>query len=95
MSKTNPKHYQFENGIQVIDLTSQLDFCSGNVVKYVARAGKKEGESALDDLRKAKYYLERLIDDATITREDDSTTVCLQPAGNCFIIDEYLRTQTS
>ena len=27
--------------------------------------------------------------------KDDSTTVRLQPAGNCFIIDEYIRTQTS
>ena len=95
MSKTSPKHYQLPNGFQVIDLTSQLDFCSGNVVKYVVRAGNKTGESTLDDLRKAEYYLKRLIDDATVTREDDGTTVCLQPAGNCFIIDEYIRTQTS
>ncbi len=61
MSKTSPKHYQLPNGFQVIDLTSQLDFCSGNVVKYVTRAGNKEGESSLDDLKKAKYYLDRLI----------------------------------
>jgi len=61
MSKFEPKHYQLPNGFQVIDLTSQLDFCSGNVVKYVARAGNKAGESTLDDLKKAKYYLDRLI----------------------------------
>lgn len=59
--KTNPKHYQLRNGFQVIDLTETLPFCEGNVVKYVARAGKKDGESRLDDLKKAKYYLERAI----------------------------------
>ncbi len=95
MSKTSPKHYQLPNGFQVIDLTSQLDFCSGNVVKYVARAGKKCGESKLDDLRKAEYYLRRLINDAESTRKVDSPAVCLQPAGNTFTLDEYLKHQRS
>ncbi len=62
MSKTNPKHYQLGNGFQVIDLTETLDFCSGNVVKYVARAGNKDGESSLDDLEKALWYLVRRIE---------------------------------
>lgn len=92
MSKTNPKHYQMDNGFQVIDLTSQLDFCSGNVVKYVARAGKKSGESVLDDLCKAEYYLRRLIDDAKSARKVDSTAARLQPAGNSFdLANAYLR----
>ena len=95
MSKTSPKHYQMENGFQVIDLTSQLDFCSGNVVKYVARAGKKRGESVLDDLRKAEYYLRRLINDAESTRKADSPAAGLQPAGNTFDLDAYFRTQGS
>lgn len=62
MSKANPKHYQLSNGFQVIDLTETLDFCSGNVVKYVARAGSKTGESTLDDLEKALWYLVRRIE---------------------------------
>ena len=95
MSKTSPKHYQMDNGFQVIDLTSQLDFCSGNVVKYVARAGKKSGESVLDDLRKAEYYLRRLINDAESAREADSPAASLQPVGNTFSVDAYLRNQGS
>tara|TARA_R100001198_G_C5128291_1_gene147746 strand:+ start:351 stop:638 length:288 start_codon:yes stop_codon:yes gene_type:complete len=95
MSKTSPRHYQMDNGFQVIDLTSQLDFCSGNVVKYVARAGKKSGESVLDDLRKAEYYLRRLINDAESTRKTDSPAARLQPAGNAFSVDAYLRNQGS
>ena len=69
MSKTNPDHYKLPNGFEVIDLTSQLDFCSVNVVKYVARAGNKAGESALDDLLKARFYLNRLIDSEETERE--------------------------
>jgi hypothetical protein len=59
--KINPSHYQFD-GIQVIDLTKHLPCCEGNVVKYCARAGKKANESKLDDLLKAKHYLDVAID---------------------------------
>ena len=82
MSKTSPKHYQLDNGFQVIDLTSQLDFCTGNVVKYVARAGNKAGESTLDDLLKAEYYLRRLIDDAKAKRQNGGTTRGLCPPSD-------------
>ncbi len=97
MSKTSPKHYQLPNGFQVIDLTSQLDFCSGNVVKYVARAGNKTGESTLDDLRKAEYYLRRLINEAESSRKADSGPVRLCPTAdyNAFNVNEYLKHQGS
>ena len=62
MDKINPKHYQLRNGFQVIDLTETLDFCSGNCIKYIARAGNKTGESTLDDLEKALWYLMRRIE---------------------------------
>lgn len=61
LSKIKPQHYKSENGVEVIDLIDDLDFCTGNVIKYVYRAGKKQGEKPMDDLLKAKYYLERLI----------------------------------
>lgn len=61
MSKTSPSHYVTETGAEVIDITETLDFCRGNVVKYVARAGMKDGETELDDLLKAQWYLERSI----------------------------------
>ena len=34
-----------------------LNFNLGNVVKYIARAGQKQGESELKDLKKAVWYL--------------------------------------
>ena len=52
-----PKHYQ--GTIQPIDLINaqDLNFNLGNVVKYVCRAGKKQGENVLSDLEKAKNYI--------------------------------------
>ncbi len=54
----HPAHYAYK-GIEVIDLTEQLNFNRGNVVKYVARAGLKSPETELEDLRKAAWYLAR------------------------------------
>ena len=58
----HPPHYGGgENpyeAIKVIEAWS-LGFCLGNVVKYLARAGKKGNE--LDDLRKARWYLDHEI----------------------------------
>ena len=63
VQKTDPQHYQKGN-IQVWDFIAdqKLDFFKGNVVKYVCRAGSKSGESELDDLMKAKVYVEKAIE---------------------------------
>ncbi len=60
-NKTLPAHYRFPGGAEVINITKHLDFMTGNVVKYAARAGRKDGESKLDDLLKAKWYIDTLI----------------------------------
>lgn len=54
-----PPHYDFPGGVRVIDITQHLNFCRGNVVKYVCRAGRKQSE--LEDLRKAAWYLSQEI----------------------------------
>ena len=74
--KTNPEHYQFK-GFQVIQLTSQLGFVEGNIVKYVSRSGLKAGESRLDDLKKARWYLDYLVAElealeGSVTASDDN-----------------------
>ena len=58
----HPKHYQSKHGVEVIDIIEEfgLGFHLGNVIKYVLRAGHKNDE--LEDLEKAKWYLERVID---------------------------------
>lgn len=61
----NPKHYQhLPGGIEAIDVCQHLNFCLGNVVKYVIRCGKKEtGKDAeIEDLRKAAWYLDKEIE---------------------------------
>ncbi len=65
-SKVNhPAHYGDESDptepIKVIEAWG-LGFCLGNAIKYIARAGKKKDEAALDDLQKAAWYLNRAIE---------------------------------
>lgn len=57
----HPAHYNF-GAIEVIDAIEdwQLGFHEGNVVKYIARAKHKASE--LEDLKKAAWYLARLIE---------------------------------
>ena len=56
----HPSHYT-QGKIEVIDFIEdqKLGFHEGNVVKYVARAKHKGRE--LEDLKKARWYLERRI----------------------------------
>ena len=58
----HPTHYGGKNNpyeaIKVIEAWG-LGFCLGNAIKYISRAGKKG--SRKEDLQKAKWYLEREI----------------------------------
>jgi hypothetical protein len=61
----HPNHYGGElnpyEAIKVIDAWN-LDFCLGNTVKYISRAGKKNTDKELEDLKKALWYLQHKID---------------------------------
>ena len=59
----NHPDYYASRGCEVADFIEAfgLNSNSGNVVKYVVRAGNKPGESALDALLKAQVYLARKI----------------------------------
>ena len=64
----HPENYIYENGIEVIDvikaftkdLTGIQATDTGNIIKYILRWKHKNG---LEDLRKAKWYLEHLINE--------------------------------
>lgn len=58
----HPAHYTAYAGIEVIQLTEQMNFCRGNAVKYIARAGLKDADKEIEDLEKARWYIEREID---------------------------------
>jgi len=56
----NPDHYK-QGNIEVIDfiLDQQMSYLEGNIIKYVSRYKDKNG---LEDLHKAQWYIEELID---------------------------------
>jgi len=57
---TNPPHYQdHPSGIECIEITEHMNFCLGNAIKYIWRAGLKN--NAIEDLRKARWYIDREI----------------------------------
>ena len=62
-----PKHYT-QGTIEPIDFieSNKLDYFEGNVVKYVARY-KHKGQP-LKDLKKAEFYLKRLIKEQEVTK---------------------------
>lgn len=63
---SHPPHYQSETGLEVIDVIEAFTFDlkgieatdTGNIIKYICRWKHKNG---LQDLKKAKWYLEHLI----------------------------------
>lgn len=59
----HPKHYN-SGKFEVIDVIEDwnLGFHLGNVIKYISRAGKKDPNKRLEDLKKALWYLQREIE---------------------------------
>jgi len=57
----HPSHYTAYKGLEVIDLTEQMNFNRGNAVKYICRAGFKDKSKEIEDLAKARWYIEREI----------------------------------
>lgn len=57
-----PAHYT-DGKIEVIDFIEDkgLNFHRGNAVKYIARAGKKDPTKEVEDLKKARWYIDREI----------------------------------
>ena len=72
----HPPHYTAYKGLEIIELTEQMNFNRGNAVKYIARAGLK-GESLekeIEDLEKAVWYIQREIQRiAWATPEEEPT----------------------
>lgn len=54
----SPSHYRWLP-VEVIEVTEHLNFCLGNVIKYVLRADHKG--KPVEDLEKARWYLDREI----------------------------------
>ena len=61
---SHPAHYtEHPSKVECIQITEHLNFCLGNAVKYIWRAGEK-GEP-IEDLQKARWYIDREINRLT------------------------------
>ncbi len=49
-----------DGGIETLDyiMAKKLDFLLGQVCKYISRAGKKDPAKEIEDLKKARFYLD-------------------------------------
>jgi hypothetical protein len=62
----HPAHYlKHPSGVECITITEHFNFCIGNAIKYLWRAGEKGNH--LEDLQKARWYIDREIQ--RITKE--------------------------
>jgi hypothetical protein len=69
-SETNPSHYK-KGKIEVIDfiLDQKMDYLTASVQKYLSRWRFKDG---ICDLRKARWFLDKLIEQQLENSEDDN-----------------------
>lgn len=60
----HPKYYGGgDNPYEAIKVIEawELGFNLGNALKYISRAGKKDADTTIQDLEKARWYLDREI----------------------------------
>jgi hypothetical protein len=70
----NPTHYKSHpSGIEVIEITEHMNFCLGNAIKYILRAGLKS-QDATEDLKKAVWYINREIERINNGSQESSKT---------------------
>ena len=56
----HPEHYtSHPSGTECIEIAEHMNFCLGNALKYLWRAGLKG--DAVEDLKKARWYIDREI----------------------------------
>lgn len=56
----DPPHYKSHpSGVECIEITEHMNFCLGNAIKYIWRSGEKG--NMLEDLKKARWYIDREI----------------------------------
>lgn len=57
-----PAHSVCSMPIECIDVTREMNFNVGNAVKYLWRAGKKDPAKHIEDLQKARWYIQNEIE---------------------------------
>jgi hypothetical protein len=73
----HPPHYTAHpSGVECIEVTRHMSFNIGNVIKYCWRSGLKDGNSDIQDLRKAAWYL-----NDEISRREKETAIAFREGG--------------
>lgn len=55
----HPDHYNSDpSGVECIEIVRHRNFNVGNAIKYLWRAGLKDQEKTIEDLKKARFYIE-------------------------------------
>ena len=80
----HPDHYQSKSGLEAIDVIEAFcdglngleAFCTGNAMKYLCRWKKKNG---IEDLKKAQWYLNRLIEYVENLNKSKEPDIVLTP----------------
>lgn len=76
----HPEHYMTDSGLEAIDVIKaffRTNYNLGQVFKYIARCGKKN--DALEDLKKARWYLDKEIEWREETCDDPDTVEAFAP----------------
>ena len=77
----HPTHYNQYNGLEIIDLVEQMNFNKGNAVKYITRAGFKDSQTEIEDLKKARWYIDREIE--RLTKNSEKSNKLPDQCGWC------------
>jgi predicted RNA-binding Zn-ribbon protein involved in translation (DUF1610 family) len=84
----HPPHYnQHPSGVECINIIKYMMFLPAIVIKHVWRAGLKPGMTVLDDLRKARRYLDYWI-------EMEETKIMVSGEWECNKCGEVVKTRT-
>ena len=68
----HPPHYNSHpSGVECVTVAEHMNFCLGNALKYIWRAGLKS-KDPIEDLKKARWYVDREI--ARLERQSKPTT---------------------
>jgi len=87
----NPDHYrEHPSGVECIEITEHMNFCLGNAVKYIWRAGLKS-PNPLQDLTKAAWYIDREIERLRQYYRDASDKLADQDKEALAALDQRIK----
>ena len=72
----HPRHYKSHpSGVECLTVVRHMGFNLGNAVKYIWRADLKD--NAIEDLRKAQFYIQDEIERREAQHDGSHTSVCI------------------